>query len=91
MTELKIYKVYLEDSSSTCFSTLIPAKNEMEVAKYVQGNGEIIAVKDVSDTSRIDTDTVYDILRKGNEKVNAITEKQIDLIIRVLRQTGILR
>lgn len=63
----------------------------MEVAKYVQGNGEIIAVKDVSDTSRIDTDTVYDILRKGNEKVNAITEKQIDLIIRVLRQTGILR
>lgn len=66
-------------------------KNEQEVAKQVQGNGEIIAIKDISDTSRIDTDTVYDILRKGNEKVNAITEKQIDLIIRVLRQTGILR
>lgn len=90
MTDFRVYKVYLEDGD-TCFSTLIPAKNEQEVAKQAEGNGEIIAIKDISDTSRIDTDTVYDILRKGNEKVNAFTEKQIDLIIRVLRQTGILR
>lgn len=83
MTELKIYKVYLEDNDS-CFSTLIPAENEQEVAKQVEGNGEIIAIKDVSDTSRIDTDTVYDILRNGNKKVNAITEKQINLFVRVL-------
>lgn len=90
MTELKIYKVYLEDNDS-CFSTLIPAENEQEVAKQVEGNGEIIAIKDVSDTSRIDTDTVYDILRNGNKKVNAITEKQINLFVRALYKVGILR
>lgn len=44
MTELKIYKVYLEDNDS-CFSTLIPAENEQEVAKQVEGNGEIIAIR----------------------------------------------
>lgn len=66
-------------------------KNEQEVTKQVEGNGEIIAVKDVSDTSRIDTDTAYSILRNGNKKVNALTEKQINLIIRVLYRVGILR
>lgn len=90
MTNLKIYKVYLEDGD-TCFSTLIPAENAQEVAKQVEGNGEIIAFKDVSDTFRIDTSTAYDILRNGNKKVKALTDNQIDLFVRVLYRIGLLR
>ena len=44
---MKKFMVYMDDGKD-CFKAAVPAENEQAARKYVEGNGEVIAVKDVS-------------------------------------------
>lgn len=44
---MKKYMVYMDDGRD-CFKAAIPATNEKAARKYVEGNGEVIAIKDVT-------------------------------------------
>lgn len=47
---MKKYMVYLDDGKD-CFKAAIPATNEKAARKYVEGNGEVTAVKDITKIS----------------------------------------
>lgn len=42
---MKKYMVYLDDGKD-CFKVAVPAVNEKAARKYVEGNGEVIAVRE---------------------------------------------
>ena len=44
---MKKYMVYMDDGRD-CFKVAVPANNEKAARKYVEGNGEVISVKDVT-------------------------------------------
>lgn len=83
MKQLKKFMVYLDDGEN-CYKIAIPAENEEEARKYVSGNGEIIAVKDVTEQIRITTQQVKKLLSEG------MNEKEIDFILRTLQNTCII-
>lgn len=64
----------------------VPAKDEQDAQDYVAGNGDIVAVRDVSDEYRISSSRVYDALEKAN-----FTQHEIDYIVRTLQRTEIVR
>ena len=64
----------------------VPAKDEQDARDYVAGNGDIVAVRDVSDEDRISSSRVYDALEKAN-----FTQHEIDYIVRTLQRTEIVR
>lgn len=45
---MKKYMVYMDDGRD-CFKAAIPAANEKAARKYVEGNGEVVAIKDVTE------------------------------------------
>lgn len=45
---VKIFKVWMELDNNKAFSVLVPAKNEKEAKEECAGNGEIIAIKEVT-------------------------------------------
>ena len=62
----------------------IPAKSEKDARDYVNGNGEVIAVKDVTDRYPIDAGYVAKAL------INAgFGQTEVDLIKRTLQATQI--
>ena len=81
--KLKKYMVYLCDGQD-CFGVAVPAKSKAKAEEYVSGNGEIIAVKEVSDDYPISIDKVVDALRRAN-----FGQIEIDLIARTLRLTDL--
>lgn len=83
MMRLRKFMVYLEDRDN-CYRVEIPAKNEKEAREYVAGNGEVIAVKDVTDIYTISLDKVIDALR-----VSGFGDTEIAFINRTLQSTGI--
>lgn len=58
---------------------LVPAANEKAARKYVEGNGEVIAVKDITDDYPISLDKVVQALRNAQ-----FGQTEIDLITRCL-------
>lgn len=81
MMRLRKYMVYLDDGES-CYKVAIPAKNEKAAREYVAGNGEVIAVKDVTDEYPISLNKVAQALRDFGD-----TER--DIILRTLQSKGI--
>lgn len=81
--ELKKYLVYLDDSAN-CFKVAVPAIDEAAARKFVEGNGEVIAVKDVTDDYPIDLCKVAQALH--NARFDLI---EIDFITRCLRFNNI--
>ena len=80
---MKKFMVYLEDGDDV-YKVAIPAKDQKAAAEYVNGNGDIIAIKDVSDHYPIDIIKVSDALKNaGFGKV------EMDLITRTLCQCNI--
>lgn len=69
--------------SLTCFGR---TKAAQDARDYVAGNGDIIAVQDVSDQYRINASRIYDALEKAN-----FTQHEIDYIVRTLQRTEIAR
>lgn len=82
---MKKYLVYIDDGKN-CMKLAIPAKNESQARKYVEGNGEIIAIKDVTQEWQISADKLYTTLR--NAHYGAI---EIDFIIRTLTTENIIQ
>lgn len=75
---MKKYMVYLDDSKD-CFKVAVPATNEKAARKYVEGNGEVIAVKDITEDYPISLDKVIRALRNAQ-----FGQIEIDLISRCL-------
>ena len=64
----------------------VPAKDEQDARDYVAGNGDIVAVRDVSDEYRISSSRVYDALEKAG-----FSQTEIDFIVRTLTRMEIAR
>lgn len=77
------YIVYMDDGMSA-FKVTIPAKNIKKAMEYVRGNGEIIRIKDITDSYTIDTNDVYEALASAHFDYAAI-----ELITRALDEIGI--
>lgn len=75
---MKKYFVYLDDSTAG-FRVAIPAIDEKSARKYVEGNGEVIAVKDITNDYPIDLQKVASALRSAQ-----FGQVEIDLITRCL-------
>ena len=80
---MKKYMVYMDDGKN-CFKIAVPAKNEKSAIEYVKGNGEIIAVKDVTEEFPISTEKVAKALLSDH-----FGEIEIDLITRWLQMNNI--
>lgn len=80
---LRKYFVYLEDGDEV-YRVAIPARNEKEARKFVEGNGEVIKVKDVTDDYPISIDKVINAL-----KTCQFGDTEVDLIQRTLTFYGI--
>lgn len=75
---MKKYMVYMDDGRD-CFKVAVPANNEKAVRKYVEGNGEVIAVKDITEDFPISLDKVAQALKNAQ-----FGQIEIDLITRCL-------
>lgn len=84
MTALKKYFVYLDDGTEDVLKVAIPAKSEKDARDYVNGNGEVIAVRDVTDRYPISADDVAKALERAG-----FGWTEIDLITRTLQSTSI--
>ena len=82
------FMVYLDagDNYGDVYKIAVPAKDEQDARDYVYGNGEVIAVRDVSDEYPIRADRVFDALKDAGFK-----EKEIDFIVRTLTRTEVAR
>ena len=79
---MKKYMVYMDDGRD-CFKVAVPANNEKAARKYVEGNGEVISVKDVTKDFPISLDKVAQALKNAQ-----FGQIEIDLII-IPRSNGI--
>ncbi len=75
--------VYLDDGKGV-YKVAIPAKDEKAAREYVQGNGEVIAVKDVTNSYPISADKVKQALKNAN-----FGQIEIDYITRALSEINI--
>ena len=80
---MKKFMVYLDDGKDV-FKCAIPAKDEKTAREYVKGNGEVIAIKDVTSDYPISAEKVGEALAKAN-----FGKYEMDLIIRALQQMNI--
>ena len=84
MKKFHVYEVYLDDNHDVIKVT-IPAESKVAVKKYVEGNGEIVAIKD-SDLQDIDLSCLTDTLWR-----NGWGHKEISVITRTLQAVGLDR
>ena len=75
---MKKYIVYMDDGRD-CFKVAVPAVNEKAAKKYVEGNGEVVAVKDVTKDFPISLDKVVQALKSAQ-----FGQIEIDFISRCL-------
>lgn len=84
MKKMNKYMVYVDDGYDA-MKIAVPAHNEKEAKEYVKGNGEIIAVKDVSEQYPIDANYLAEVLDESR-----FGEVEKDLIVRALTIMGIV-
>ena len=80
---MKKFMVYLDDGKDV-YKLAIPAKDEKTAREYVQGNGEVIAVKEVTNDYPISVDKVAQALKNAN-----FGQIEIDYITRALSEINI--
>ena len=81
---LKKYFVYLDDGTEDVLKVAIPAKNEKDAREYVNGNGEVIAIRDVTERYPISAEDVARALLNAG-----FGQTEVDLITRTLTSTRI--
>ncbi len=81
--KIKKYMVYLDDGKD-CYKLAIPAKDEKAAHEYVQDNGEVIAVKEVTNDYSISADKVAQALQNAG-----FSKYEMDFITRSLREINI--
>jgi len=79
---MRKYYVYLDDGNDV-YKIAVPAENEDKAKEFVNGNGEVIAVKEIN--CSIKTEKVADALISSQQ----FDDTQMDLIIRALEFIGI--
>ena len=79
----KKYFVYL-DYGDDVLKIAVPSKNESDARKFVEGNGEIIAIKEVTDEIKISSHKVLTALHDAG-----IDRTKVDFIVRALYEIGI--
>lgn len=80
---MKKYMVYME-SGNDLYKVAVPADSEKKAREYVNGNGDVLLVKDVTEEYYIDAYKVAGTLLDAG-----FGEKEVDFIVRTLQQTGI--
>ena len=78
------YMVYIDDGTAV-YKIAVPAENESDARDFVSGNGEVIAIKDITDSVSIDGDRVFKALKNG-----AFNDEAIDFMVRALRRVGVI-
>lgn len=83
---MKKYMVYLDagDESGDVFKVAVPAENEKDAAKWANGNGDVVAVKEVTDKYPISEYKVSEaLLNAGFGRI------ETDFICRALSRIGL--
>lgn len=80
---MKKYMVYME-SGNDLYKVAVPADSEKKAREYVNGNGDVLLVKDVTEEYYIDAYKVAGTLLDAG-----FGEKEVDFIVRTLQQTRI--
>lgn len=84
MKKMNIYDLYMDDGHST-FKVTVPAFSKKDAKEYVQGNGDVVAVKP-SELQDIDLNCLADTLKRSGWG-----QQEIDIIVRALAQIGLER
>ena len=75
---MKKYMVYLEDSENV-YKIAVPADSEQEAIEFCRGNGDLVAVKDVTEEYQISEDKITKaLLNSGFGRI------ETDFVIRAL-------
>lgn len=85
MKKFKIYEVYMDDGHD-CFKVTVPAQTKQGAIDYVNGNGEIIAIRESENLRDIDVDCLAETLR-----LNSWGQMEIDVITRLITICGLRR
>lgn len=86
MDNMKVYKVYLEDTiTEDCFKTIIPAFSEELAMEYAHGNVEVevVAIKETTDYPISDAKLYNTLKNAGYGKA------EISIITRALSSIGL--
>lgn len=84
MKKLRVYDVYLDDGQNA-FKVTVPAESKADAKRYVEGNGDIVAVKDCP-LQDINLDYLATTLARGGWG-----QMEIDVITRTLARVGLDR
>lgn len=84
MRRMNVYDLYMDDGHST-FKVTVPAFSKKDAKEYVQGNGDVVAIKP-ADLQGIDLDALADALKRAQWG-----QMEIDIITRALAQIGLER
>lgn len=77
------YMVYMDDGKD-CYKIAVPADSIKDARKFVEGNGEVIKVREVNAEYPIDASKVSEALAAGG-----FSQTEIDFIVRTLTRTEI--
>lgn len=84
MKNMNVYDLYMDDGHNT-FKVTVPAFSKKDAKEYVQGNGEVVAIKP-SELQDIDLNFLADTLKRSG-----CGQQEIDVITRALAQIGLER
>ena len=84
MKKMNIYDMYMDDGHNT-FKVTVPAFSKKDAKEYVEGNGEVVAIKP-SELQDIDLNCLADTLKQSGWG-----QQEIDVITRALAQIGLER
>lgn len=84
MKKMSVFDLYMDDGEAT-YKVTVPAFSKKDAKEYVQGNGDVVAVKP-SELQDIDLNYLSDTLKR-----NGWGQQEIDVITRALAQCGLAR
>ena len=84
MKNMNVYDLYMDDGHNA-FKVTVPAFSKKDAKEYVQGNGEVVAIKP-SELQDIDLNCLADTLKRSGWG-----QQEIDVITRALAQIGLER
>ena len=83
MTKLNKYFVYVDDGNG-CYKIAVPAENEKAARKFVEGSGDVIAIKNITEEFPISLDSIARALN-----IVGMGQHESDFVLRTLSATGI--
>ena len=79
---MRKYMVYLEDRDNV-YRLAIPAQDQQDAIEWSRGNGDLVAVKDVTGDYSIRSEEVADALMKYG-----FSRTEVDFLVRALDRIG---